>query len=367
MPKSKSRLTRRPDRQADWKSTPLRALYEAEVVTGLKPYALAEIESEFGYRVTIHEKDRDEEIPFEYDGNPFQLLNLTRTLAVYHVEHYAIPRPLALLGHQHFQVLLRQIETVRAIYAPGRFKTFRISAAGAHSSVYQRIRDEISKATGLIHNEDEADLMLRVRKADIHEDGWEVLARLSPKPISARAWRVCDMEGALNATIASSMVAMTQPQPEDRVLNIMCGSGTLMIERLLVGPVAAMGGCDTDPTALRCATENLQASDHADEYDLFEMDATNLQLPDACLDVLLGDLPWGQLVGSHEGNIQLYPLVLLEAARVAAPGARAAFITHEIRLMEKVLSEMEHLWRLQDSIRVFQGGLHPRIYLLERL
>ncbi len=363
----KSRTKNRPDLQANWTPTPLRALYEAEVVTGLKPYALAELQEQFGTKVSIRDKDKAEELPFEYDGNPFHLLQLSKTLAVYSVGHYPIPRPLALLGHQHFQAVLRQISAVRSIYPEGRFKTFRISAAGAQSSVFQRIRDEIAQATGLIYNDDEADLMLRVRKADIHPDGWEVLARLSPKPISARAWRVCDMEGALNATIASAMVAMTQPQPEDRVLNIMCGSGTLMIERLAAGPLAVLGGCDTDPMALRCAAENLQASGHSDEFDLFEMDATNLQLPDACLDVLLGDLPWGQLVGSHEGNIRLYPLVLLEAARVAAPGARAAFITHEIRLMEKVLGEMEHLWRLQDNIRVFQGGLHPRIYLLERV
>ena len=78
------------------------------------------------------------------------------------------------------------------------------------------------------------------------------------------------------------------------------------------------------------------------------------------------DLPWGQLLGSHEDNLKLYPLVLAEAARVAAPGARAVFITHEIRLMERTLRDFADRWTTQKEVRVFQGGLHPRIYLLAR-
>ncbi len=337
------------------------------MVTGLKPYAEEELRRRFGVQVHIRRKDKPEEIPFGYDGDLRDLLNLRQSVAVYLAQHYPIPRPLALLGHQHFTGLLRQITTVRSLHRGGSFKTFRISAAGSESSVFQRIRDEIAQATALVYNDDEADLLLRVRKADIHKDGWEVLARMSPRPLSARAWRVCDMEGALNATIASTMVEMTQPRPEDRVLNLMCGSGTLLIERLLHTPADVIGGCDTDFMALRCATANLTASGHAADADVFEMDAANLQLPDTCMEVIMADLPWGQLVGSHEANRTLYPQVLAEAARVAVPGARAVFITHEIRLMEQVLGELAHLWQVQHTERVFQGGLHPRIFLLERI
>ena len=90
------------------------------------------------------------------------------------------------------------------------------------------------------------------------------------------------------------------------------------------------------------------------------MDATKLKLPDASIDVLCADLPWGQLPGSHETNATLYPQVLAEAGRVAAPQARAIFITHEIRLMERVLRDCAALWTLQQEVKVFQGGLHPR-------
>jgi 23S rRNA G2445 N2-methylase RlmL len=345
-----------------------RYLCEAEVVTGLKDYAAAELQDRFGGRVTLYDKAKDEELPFGYDGALEDLGHLSKSLAVYLVRHFAIPRPQALLGHEHFTALTKLISIVRSMNPAGTFSSFRIGAAGSDSSVFQRLRDEIAQATGLSYNEDEAELFIRVRKADLHPDGWEVLVRLTPRPLSARAWRVCNMEGALNAVIASAMIEMTDPQPDDRFFNLMCGSGTLLIERIMRGPALVAGGCDTDLFALRCVTDNVAAAGFRDSVDILQLDAANLNiLPDACLDVICADLPWGGLVGSHEHNQRLYPQVLREAARLAAPGARAAFITHEIRLMEQVLQDCGQLWQLHYEIKVFQGGLHPRIYLLSRL
>lgn len=342
-------------------------LCEAEVVTGLKAYAQDEVRNTFGKRADIILKDKPEEFLFRYSGDLTKLNDLSRVVAVYLVEHYPIPRPLALLGHQHFTTLMRQITEVRALHPAGTFRTFRISAAGSDSSVFTRIKNEIQQATGLIPHDEEADLVLRVRKSDVEREGWDVLVRLTPRPLSARKWRVCDMLGALNATIAAAMVEMSQPLPQDRVLNIMCGSGTLMIERLARAKAEAVGGLDIDPVTLRCAERNIEAAGFKGQIDLFNMDAAKLELPDACVDVIFGDVPWGQLVGSHEANQALYPPALAEAARVAAPGARAVFITHEIRLMEQCLADLNDKWVIKNQVRVFQGGLHPRIYLLGRV
>jgi ubiquinone/menaquinone biosynthesis C-methylase UbiE len=342
-------------------------LCEAEVVTGLKAYATDEVRNHFGKRVEIIPKDKPEEFLFRYSGELTQLFDLAQAVTVYLVEHYPIPRPLALLGHQHFTTLMRQITEVRALHPAGTFRTFRISAAGSDSSVFTRIKNEIQAATGLIPHDEEADMVLRVRKSDVEREGWDVLVRLTPRPLSARAWRSCDMLGALNATIASAMVEMTQPLPQDRVLNIMCGSGTLMIERLRRGKAEAVGGLDIDAVTLRCAQRNIESAGLDGQIDLFEMDAMHLQLPDASIDMICGDLPWGQLIGSHEANQALYPPALAEAARVAASGARAVFITHEIRLMEQCLADLADKWVIKNQVRVFQGGLHPRIYLLGRL
>ena len=166
-------------------------------------------------------------------------------------------------------------------------------------------------------------------------------------------------------TIAAVMIEMTSPRPNDRFLNLMCGSGTLLIERLLRCPARVAIGCDIDTAALAAAQENLRASKLTAPVELLEMDATALQLPSSTFDVICADLPWGQLVGSHRHNSALYPKFLTEAARVATPRARLVLLTHEIKLFESVLQDCTE-WTLREVVKIFKGGLHPRIYLFQK-
>ncbi len=339
---------------------------EAEVLDGLSSFACGELRRRFGQRVAIYPQIEPDALRFRYSGDMRELLELRQTAAVYLIQRYSVPRPRGLLGHEHFQKLLKQIRAVQNLHPAGTFRTFRISAAGQDSSVFARIKEEISRQTGLIYEPEEAELFLRVRPSTAKTGGWEVLVRLSPRPLSARAWRVCDMEGALNATVASAMIEMTLPRSRDRFLNLMCGSGTLLIERLARCPAGLSVGCDIDPSVLECARQNIGASGYEGDIQLLQADATRLPFPSCSFDVLCADLPWGQLVGSHEQNVSLYPSVLTEAARVAMPGTRAVMLTHEVTLFESLLSTYAALWSLKDTVRVFQGGLHPRIYCLLR-
>jgi tRNA (guanine6-N2)-methyltransferase len=115
---------------------------------------------------------------------------------------------------------------------------------------------------------------------------------------------------------------MNRPRRGDRVLNLMCGSSTLLVERFARSRPALALGCDLDPTALAGAGANLDAAGLAGSVRLAQMDATALGLADACFDVLLADLPYGHRMGSHHDNAALYPAVLGEAARMAVPAPR---------------------------------------------
>jgi len=336
-----------------------------EVLQGVKPFACKELLHRFGKRVSILPGDDPETIFLRYQGDLHELLRLRTIVAVYLVQHFPVPRPRALLGQQHFQALLRQIETVRRLYSAHIFTSFRVSAAGEDSSTFARIKAEISQASGLTFDPEEGELLLRIRPSSLEASGWELLTRISPRPLSVRPWRVHNMEGALNATIAAVMIEMTSPRPNDRFLNLMCGSGTLLIERLLRCPARVAIGCDIDTAALAAAQENLRASKLTAPVELLEMDATALQLPSSTFDVICADLPWGQLVGSHRHNSALYPKFLTEAARVATPRARLVLLTHEIKLFESVLQDCTE-WTLREVVKIFQGGLHPRIYLFQK-
>jgi tRNA (guanine6-N2)-methyltransferase len=341
-------------------------LVEAEFLPGLEPFVVEELRRRLGKQLGPIKPHHQDSAAFPYRGKLPRLLDLDKVVAVYLVQPFDIPRPKALLGHQNFHQLLDQIERVRALHPPGAFGSFRFSAAGRDSSVFRRLREEVEAHTGLRNQPDDADLLLRVRPAALEKSGWEVLLRLSPRPLSTRAWRVCDMRGALNATIASAMAEMTRPTPDDRFLNLMCGSGTLLIERLMRSPARTAVGCDLDPDALGCARANLAAAGFESDVELLDMDARQLEFPDASFDAVVGDLPWGQLVGSPADNVELYPQVVAEAARVIRPGGRLALLTHAVRQFEGLLDGFTASWDLQDLYRVFQGGLHPRIYVFER-
>jgi 23S rRNA G2445 N2-methylase RlmL len=163
------------------------------------------------------------------------------------------------------------------------------------------------------------------------------------------------------------MMRLSAPQPDDQILNLACGSGTLLVERLALGPARSAVGCDIDAVALECAGENLQAAGLDGQAQLEPWDATALPLADGSATMICADLPFGQLVGSHRQNQALYPRLLAEAARVAISGARMVLLTHEIRLLEQVARQHADVWREEQTLRVRSGGMTPGVFLFRRL
>ncbi|BCX04348.1 MAG: RNA methyltransferase [Candidatus Roseilinea sp.] len=356
---------------------------EADVIAGLEPFACDEIAA-----LGMHDVRAIRAGVIRFSAHTLRPLHDLKTvLAVYLLRRYEVPRPKALLGDQHLRALFTQIDAALGLMPRGAYRTFMLGAAGAGSAVMTRLKSAIAQHTGLREANEEGDLLIRVRPApdftprlptsEVNREseigsrqttGWDVLVRLSPKPLATRAWRVCNVAGSLQATVAHAMVRLTQPAPDDVYLNLGCGSGTLLIERALAGPARRLIGCDTERQALACAQENIAAYLRSGRgtFELYDWDMRCLPLPDASVDVVTADLPFGHRVGSHDDNLALYPALLREAARVAKPGARCAFITAEMRLMERALAQTPSLWRLDSTFRVNLGGLRPAIFGLRR-
>jgi tRNA (guanine6-N2)-methyltransferase len=337
-------------------------LIECEVLAGLKPFAAAEVRRVLGRRAEPVAGDDPTALRFRYAGPLPALLELRVPVAAYLLVTVPGRRPSTLLGDS---TLFDQVETVRALHPPGAFSSFRLSAPGRESAALRRLRAELARRSGLADDPHHGELLLRVRRAR-GAAGWDLLTRLSPRPLSARSWRVHNLPGALNATIAAAAVDLTRPRRGDRVLNLMCGSGTLLVERFARGRPALAVGCDLDPSALAAAGANLAAAGLAGSVRLARMDATALGLADASFDVLLADLPYGHRMGSHHDNAALYPAVLGEAARVAVPGAALLAVTHELRLFERCLAGARRRWSVERAVQVWQKGHHPKLYLLRR-
>jgi tRNA (guanine6-N2)-methyltransferase len=327
---------------------------ECEALPGLEELLEEEIQRRFG---------GDRRLRLQFSGPLAELLQLRIAHAVYLVVRAPGARPTALLGHESLARLLSAIAAVRKLHPEASFRGFRFSAAGADSSTFGRLATALEQATSLPHSPETGELLLRVRR---DQDSWEALVRLSPRPLSARRWRVQNFPGALNASVAAAMVELTEPRPGDRFANLASGSGTLLVERLLRGPAREAIGYDIDQVALGAARANLSAAGLQARALLARADATQLPRSSASLDALVADLPYGDLVGSHAANARLYPALLRETARVATAGARLVLITEDIRLLEASLSAAAEVWEVERRLRVFQGGHRPLLVVLRR-
>ncbi len=328
---------------------------EAEVLPGLAPFALAELRQK-----NIDAKQTsDTDISLTCASLPPDLRTVT---ALYSRLEFTIPRPKALLGNSELQVLVKGIDRVRAQQT---FGSFRVDAAGSDSPVFQRLVGALAKQLELSHDPEDGDLLLRIRPSP-NKDGWHVLVRTTPRPLSARAWRVCNLPGGLNACVAAAMLEVAHVRPFERMLNAMCGSGTLLIEQAHKQRIKELWGVDMSEDALTCAHENLRAAkrDINQHIRLEHADVTALPYEDACVDVVVCDPPWGDALGSVEHNRDLYPRFLAEMARVITPQGRLVMITHDIKRFERDLAASP--WQKTAEVRVFHGGHYPRVYRLER-
>ena len=336
--------------------------YEAEVLPGLEPFAAEELRAKLGRDVRILKAETGR-IPLELDGAiDMRAASTVRSVnAIYRVLTFTTPRPKGLLGHQAFTAMSAAAKGI--IEGSQSFRTLSLDAAGADSAVMQRIKSEFAAALRLAPADDKGDLHVRIRPTR-DKQGWQVLLRLTSRPLATRTWRQHNFQGALNAAVASVMASLTGPKPGDHILNIMCGSGTLMVERAALAPFTYLQGIDNDPAVLDLAHDHLKVSG-THSAALICADAKAIPYPAGSFDVLLSDLPFGQLVGSHRENMTLYPAMLAEAGRVAIKDARFALVTHEKRLIGDVL-RTQAVWSVIRSAPINLNGLHPEILLLEK-
>ncbi|MEM7738120.1 MAG: methyltransferase domain-containing protein [Deinococcota bacterium] len=357
-PQPKNNKRRPPQQRGHARATSSTAwTLEAEILPGLADFALQETKN-LGISAI---QTSDTQLKFETQvATLVKLMPKLRTItAIYRMLEFSISRPKALLGNAEFNVLTDAITDIRR---QAEFTTFRIDAAGKDSTVFQRLIHQLETALKLPHSDADGDLLLRVRPSK-SRDGWQVLIRTTPRPLSARDWRVCNMAGGLNACVAAVMLELASIKHHHRVLNAMCGSGTLLIEQALKHHPRELWGVDINAEAITCTQQNIAAA-RIKGVRLEQADATNLSCEDACVDVAVSDLPWGDAIGSITANRHLYPAFLAEMDRVITRRGKLVILTHDVKRTEKELAASA--WRVASVNKVFHGGHYPRIYVLRR-
>ena len=343
--------------------------YEIEVLPGLEEFAMAEVER-LPTATAIRRLPKEGRIACEYFDLLETLNELRSVVAVHAVERFDIANPRALLDDGNMARVIRTAMRIVAAHPANTFQSFGISAAGSDSPLFQILKREIGARLRLTNVTGPSDLLLAIRRSVGGTSGWEVLIRTSPRPLSTRQWRVADMPGALNATIAHVMVTLAGPRPDEVFVNLACGSCTLVVERLDLGPARMVIAADLDANALACAKDNLEASGHTREVRLLERDARDLAFSSGAVDTVVADLPYAMLVGKYDDNQNLYPAILMEAARLSAPNGHCLIVTTQHKLMRRILEQSADVWRVERTVPIKlpyrSGYITPSIYHLRR-
>lgn len=245
------------------------------------------------------------------------------------------------------------------------FKTFKITCAGSDSPEVRGIAEYIKKTYKLIEKE-EADLKIHIVKSD---EIWELGIQITPRPLSFRDYKIKNMSGAMDPTIAYAMNSLCELDKISLYLNIFSGSATLLIEAgQCYQNLNQLVGFDNDKKHLTLAIQNIKKAGLIEKIQLKEKDIydkPNL----GKFDVITSDLPFGMAISKNENLSKLYKCFVEYCQQTLNRGGKLAVYTSEHEILEKIIleSQFEILRTLElkfmSSVNAY---LRPKIFICRR-
>ncbi len=314
---------------------------------------------------------------FEYRDDPAGLLRLRTAEDVFYLADHtsAVAQDRAglqslaqrMVRARYFDVGLQIHRQVRRGHRRGRTRFRVVSRMQGGGPAYRRAALRRAVEQGVLNRynrkwcvEDDADLEIW---ATLLEREFLCGVRLSDRTMRHRPYKQAHSPGSLRPTVAAAMVWLSRPQPDDVFVDPMCGAGTILAERALMGPYKRIVGGDLDDNAV--ATGRANVGPLADDIGLRQWNAEALPLPDGSVDKVVVNLPFGQRHGSHRHNRSLYRRVFAELHRVLRPTGRLVALTGERRLMEQILAAEPEMV-LQQTWSLSLLGTPASIYVIDK-
>ena len=168
-----------------------------------------------------------------------------------------------------------------------------------------------------------------------------VALRLSNASMRHRMQRIVNRPAALRPAVAAVMVRMTEPAADDVFLDPMAGTGTLVAERALAGPVERLIAGDRSRTAVQALSKNLQAV--GGDLHIRRLEAEDLPFQDGEISKIAVNLPFGRQVNHPDELRLLYQATFKEWARVLKPGGILVALTSEVDMLREVVDAISAL------------------------
>ncbi len=354
-----------------------------QTMPGIEEIAWLEIRDKLkpvSFREKLFARDQNGILVFNYGGSLQDLLNLRTTEDVF---LQAINKKKVTRGRQD----LKQITTLvhksesfgRAANALTRFRKFsgppsyRVISRKYGKHQYRRKDLETAVLYGIQSRYPRWRPVTDNAQVEIWANllGSQLLIglRLSDRAMRHRYKKRVELPASLRPSIAAAMVFLTEPADNDVFLDPMCGSGTLLLERLYANASKEILGGDIDAGHVAAARKNIpprKKGRKKRKIIIRQWDAQQLPLENHSVDKAATNLPFGKQVSSKQELEGLYNAVFSELQRVLKPGGRLVLLSSEYELVKQCIRQHEHL-QIVTGYSMATLGQWGRIHVVDRL
>lgn len=326
-------------------------------IIGLRTIVLDEIGQYRDLRVV---GEGEEFVHLGFIDNLSQVMGLRSILRAYIVSRDTRYNPHYVSCHKSIlgDIVAKVIEANKK----NAFRSFKLICAGSGSQDVRAIAEYIKGTYGLAE-EEEADLKLHIIKTG---DTWEVGAQMTPRPLASRDYKVLQMRGAMDPTIAYAANSLCNLETADSYLNVFSGSATLLIEAAQRYPnLKRLIGFDSDKKTISLAIQNIRKAGVIRRIQLKEKDI--LDKPElGTFDAITADLPFGMSISKNEDLEEMYQCFVEYSEGALRPTGTLVAYTNKHEMLKEIISKSKFKivktleLRFITSVNAY---LYPRIFV----
>ncbi len=170
-----------------------------------------------------------------------------------------------------------------------------------------------------------------------------------------RRYKVYVHPSSLNPLIAYCMCKVADVEKAQRILDPMCGSGTILIECKYLNPDVEAWGSDINPQHIAGATIN---ADHAGvkvNFEILDIAEADSHFPSSFFDVIITNPPFGIREKSIYDISLLYHLLTKKSHKLLRKNGVLCVLTPRKKLLTSILNK--HGFALRKTYTVKHGGI----------
>lgn len=327
---------------------------------GLSKIVTKEVKEKTSYKIL---GQSDDFVYLNFDKNFEELLDLKSVRSISIALAGSSYNPTYLSKHKS---ILKEIIDQIINKKTEKFSTFKISCAGSNSTEVKSISKYIKEEIKLIEST-EADLKINIAKINTL---WEISIQITRRPLSFRNYKISNMRGAMDPTIAYALNEYCNVKRKKAYLNAFSGSATLLIEAALRNEnLDTLVGFDNNKSHLTSAYQNVKKAGLIKRIKLFEYDIYDKpQLGN--FDVIVADLPFGMVISKNEDLEKLYTAFMDFTERSLEKKGVLGVYTNEHDLFKKILNLSK--WKIIKEVELkldtnINSYLYPKIFICKKI